>query len=98
MKFLSKYTFLITLVISISLLHSQEIVDNTIDQSVEASNISMDAQLKIEELDEISKKLYFEYKDTLNEYKSLKNYDDQLSEIIDAQFAEIENINNQIEQ
>ena len=97
MKFLSKYTFLITLVISISLLHSQEIVDNTIDQSVEASNISMDAQLKIEELDEISKKLYFEYKDTLNEYKSLKNYDDQLSEIIDAQFAEIENINNQID-
>ena len=97
MKFLSKYTFLITLVISISILQSQEIVDNTIDQSVEASNISMDAQLKIEELDEISKKLYFEYKDTLNEYKSLKNYDDQLSEIIDAQFAEIENINNQID-
>ena len=60
MKFLSKYTFLITLVISISLLHSQEIVDNTIDQSVEASNISMDAQLKIEELDEISKKLYLQ--------------------------------------
>lgn len=59
MKFLSKYTFLITLVISISLLHSQEIVDNTIDQSVEASNISMDAQLKIEELDEISKKVIF---------------------------------------
>ena len=48
-------------------------------------------------MDEISKKVYFEYKDTLNEYKSLKNYDDQLSEIIDAQFQEITNINQQID-
>ena len=29
--------------------------------------------------------------------KALKSYDDQLSEIIDAQFAEIENINSQID-
>ena len=78
-------------------LNSQEIVDSTIDLSVESSNLSIDAQEKIEELDEISKKVYFEYKDTLNEYKSLKNYDDQLSEIIDAQFKEITNINQQID-
>ena len=76
---------------------SQEIVDSTIDLSVQSSNLSIDAQEKIEELDEISKKVYFEYKDTLNEYKSLKNYDDQLSEIIDAQFREITNINQQID-
>jgi hypothetical protein len=76
---------------------SQEIVDNTINLSVESSNLSVDAQEKIEELDEISKKLYFDYKDTLNEYKALKSYDDQLSKIIDAQFAEIANINNQID-
>ena len=78
-------------------IYSQEIVDTTIDLSVESSNLSIDAQEKIEELDEISKKVYFEYKDTLNEYKSLKNYDDQLSEIIDAQFQEITNINQQID-
>ena len=76
---------------------SQEIVDSTINLSVESSNLSVDAQEKIEELDEISKKLYFDYKDTLNEYKALKSYDDQLSKIIDAQFAEIANINNQID-
>ncbi len=78
-------------------IYSQEIVDSTIDLSVQSSNLSIDAQEKIEELDEISKKVYFEYKDTLNEYKSLKNYDDQLSEIIDAQFKEITNINQQID-
>jgi len=78
-------------------IYSQEIVDSTIDLSVQSSNLSIDAQEKIEELDEISKKVYFEYKDTLNEYKSLKNYDDQLSEIIDAQFREITNINQQID-
>jgi hypothetical protein len=78
-------------------IYSQEIVDKTIDLSVQSSGLSIDAQEKIEALDEISKKVYFEYKDTLNEYKSLKNYDDQLSEIIDAQFAEISNINNQID-
>lgn len=78
-------------------IYSQEIVDKTIDLSVQSSGLSIEAQEKIEALDEISKKVYFEYKDTLNEYKSLKNYDDQLSEIIDAQFAEISNINNQID-
>jgi len=94
-----KYTYktLLLSFLCIIEISSQEIVDTTIDLSVESSNLSIDAQEKIEELDEISKKVYFEYKDTLNEYKSLKNYDDQLSEIIDAQFEEITNINQQID-
>ena len=94
-----KYTYktLLLSFLCIIEIYSQEIVDTTIDLSVESSNLSIDAQEKIEELDEISKKVYFEYKDTLNEYKSLKNYDDQLSEIIDAQFQEITNINQQID-
>ena len=94
-----KYTYktLLLSFLCIIEIYSQEIVDTTIDLSVESSNLSIDAQEKIEELDEISKKVYFEYKDTLNEYKSLKNYDDQLSEIIDAQFKEITNINQQLD-
>jgi hypothetical protein len=75
-------------------IYSQEIVDKTIDLSVQSSGLSIDAQEKIEALDEISKKVYFEYKDTLNEYKSLKNYDDQLSKIIDSQLTEIKIIND----
>lgn len=97
MKHIYKFPFFFILVFSINSLISQEIVNSTIDLSVESSNLSVDAQEKIEELDEISKKLYFDYKDTLNEYKALKSYDDQLSKIIDAQFAEIANINNQID-
>ena len=83
-------------VVSFDLL-SQEIVNDTIDVQVDASNLSIEAQKDIEALDEVSKKLYFEYKDTLNEYKALKNYDDQLDKIIQAQFEEIENINEQID-
>lgn len=97
MKHIYKFPFFFILVFSINSLISQEIVNSTINLSVESSNLSVDAQEKIEELDEISKKLYFDYKDTLNEYKALKSYDDQLSKIIDAQFAEIANINNQID-
>jgi len=97
MKHIYKFPFFFILAFSMNSLISQEIVDSTINLSVESSNLSVDAQEKIEELDEISKKLYFDYKDTLNEYKALKSYDDQLSKIIDAQFAEIANINNQID-
>ena len=43
------------------------------------------------------KKIYFDYKDTLNEFNSLKNYDDQLSKIIDAQIIEISSINEQLD-
>ena len=97
MKHIYKSSLYFLLFFSADVLYSQEIVDSTIKLSVESSNLSIDAQEKIEKLDEISKKLYFDYKDTLNEYKALKSYDDQLSKIIDAQFAEIENINNQID-
>ena len=78
-------------------LASQEIVDETIQTQVDASNISIELQKRIDSLDIESKKIYFEYKDTLNEYNSLKNYDDQLSEIIDAQSREIISINEQLD-
>ena len=97
MKLIYNLTFLFFTFFCSHILYAQEIVDSTIELSVKSSNLSIDAQEKIEKLDEISKKLYFDYKDTLNEYKALKSYDDQLSEIIDAQFAEIENINSQID-
>lgn len=78
-------------------INSQEVVDEAIDTQVKASSESVELQLQINELDDVSKKIYFEYKDTLNEYKSLKNFDDQLSKIIDEQIKEIANINEQID-
>ena len=76
---------------------SEEIVDDTIAYQVSASNLSVNAQKKVESLDEEAKKLYYEYKDTLAEYKGLKTYDDQLEQIIFAQEDEIENIIKQID-
>ena len=96
MKYISN-TFA-ALVVSISLdIYAQEIVDETIDTQVSASSISQNAQIKIDGLDEQSKELYYEYKDTVAEYKSLKIYDDQLQEIINAQNEEIKSILNQID-
>lgn len=80
-----------------SSMFAQEIVDQTINSQVEASNVSIEIQNKIDELDIESKKIYFDYKDTLNEFNSLKNYDDQLSQIIDAQILEIASINDQLD-
>ena len=80
-----------------SSIFAQEIVDQTINSQVEASNVSIEIQNKIDELDIESKKIYFDYKDTLNEFNSLKNYDDQLSQIIDAQIVEIASINDQLD-
>ena len=96
MKYISNT--LAALVISISFdIYAQEIVDETIDTQVSASSISQNAQIKIDGLDEQSKELYYEYKDTVAEYKSLKIYDDQLQEIINAQNDEIKSILNQID-
>ena len=87
----------LSLMLFTATLVSQEIVDDTIDIQVDASNLSVEAQKNIEGLDEVSKNLYFEYKDTINEYKALKNYDDQLDKIIQEQLKEIKNINDQID-
>ena len=88
---------ILPILLIVSPLYAQEIVNETIDSQVKASNISIELQNKIDELDIESKKIYFEYKDTLNEYKSLKNYDDQLSQIINAQIEEIASIEDQLD-
>ena len=78
-------------------INAQEIVNETIDTQVSASSLSQDAQKKIDNLDIKSKEIYYEFKDTVAEYKSLKTYDDQLQEIINAQKSEIKNILQQID-
>ena len=88
--------YLLIILLCPMVLISQEIVDTTINSQVDASNESIALQNKIDELDIESKKIYFDYKDTLNEYNSLKNYDDQLAQIIEAQIEEIASINEQL--
>lgn len=91
-----KIIIILVFALSISI-SSQEIVDDAIDFQVDASSLSVTAQKQVEDLDEVSKQLYFEYKDTINEYNALKNYDDQLSKIIDSQFVEIKRINEELD-
>ena len=88
------YIFLFLFSINLT---AQEVVDQAIDTQVDSSAESAKLQEQINKLDEESKRIYFEYKDTLNEYKSLKNYDDQLSKIVDQQIQEIKSIEEQIE-
>lgn len=88
------YIFLFLFAINLT---AQEVVDQAIDTQVDSSAESAKLQEQINKLDEESKRIYFEYKDTLNEYKSLKNYDDQLSKIVDQQIQEIKSIEEQIE-
>ena len=80
MKYILKQIFFLALLLNINI-YAQEIVDETIGSQVSASSISQEAQLKIDNLDDESKEIYYEYKDTIAEYKSLKTYDDQLQQI-----------------
>ena len=75
----------------------EKIVDKTIYSQVDASSESADAQKKIDSLDEESKKIYYEYKDTTAEFKGLKTYDDQLQKIIFSQEDEIKSLLEQID-
>ena len=54
-------------------------------------------QEEIDKLDEQSKKLTNEYKDTIVEYEILNKYDNQLERITISQSEEIANITSQIE-
>ena len=75
----------------------EKIVDTTIYSQVDASLESIEAQARIDKLDEESKKIYYQYKDTLAEYKGLKNYDDQLEKIVFSQQDEIKSLISQID-
>ena len=75
----------------------EKIVDTTIYSQVDASLESAEAQARIDKLDEESKKIYYQYKDTLAEYKGLKNYDDQLEKIVFSQQNEIKSLISQID-
>jgi len=78
-------------------LNPEKIVDKTIYSQVDASSESIIAQKKIDELDDESKKIFYEYKDATAEYKGLKTYDDQLQKIIYSQEEEIASLLNQID-
>ena len=76
---------------------AQEIVDKALDSQVDASSSSVVAQRDIERLDEEAKKLYYEFKDIVNEFEGLRRYDNQLEKIVFSQEEEVIDILKQLE-
>ena len=75
----------------------EELVSDSIDiQSGTIKNLQQ-AQERIDKLDNESKRLTNEYKDTIVEYEILNKYDNQLERITISQAEEIANITKQIE-
>ena len=94
MKKIHYIIFSLTLSIHMS---SQEIVNKTLNSQVDANIPGFVAQQEIDRLDEQSKKLYYEFKDTVSEYEGLRRYDDQLEKIVFSQEDEIKSILRQID-
>ena len=75
----------------------ESLVEDSIDlQSNTIKNLQK-TQAQIDKLDEESKKLTNEYKDTVVEYEILNKYDNQLEKITISQAEEIANITKQID-
>ena len=75
----------------------EQLVNDSIDiQSGTIKNLQQ-AQERIDKLDNESKRLTNEYKDTIVEYEILNKYDNQLERITISQAEEIANITKQIE-
>ena len=81
---------------------TQDSKNNQLDKSLEisTSSINSDAanQERLNKIDDETRLLEFDYKDTIKEYENLKLYNDQLQRIINSQEEEIISILNQIDE
>ena len=103
MKFLNLTYVILCVSISFDLV-SQSINDqgNQLDKSVDISRSSIQDgasnQNRLNEIDEATRVLEFDYRDTMKEYENLKLYNDQLQRIINSQEEEMISIMNQIDE
>ena len=81
---------------------AQESKNSQLDKSVDISTNSINSgasnQERLNKLDDETRLLEFDYKDTIKEYENLKLYNDQLQRIINSQEEEIVSILNQIDE
>ena len=81
---------------------AQESKNSQLDKSVDISTNSINSgasnQERLNKLDDETRLLEFDYKDTIKEYENLKLYNDQLQRIINSQEEEIISILNQIDE
>ena len=94
MKFLNLTYVILCATISFDLV-SQSINDqgDQLEKSVDISRSSLQDgasnQNRLNEIDEATRILEFDYRDTIKEYENLKLYNDQLQRIINSQEEEI---------
>ena len=76
--------------------------DDQLEKSVDISRSSIQDgasnQNRLNEIDEATRLIEFDYRDTMKEYENLKLYNDQLQRIINSQEEEMISIMNQIDE
>lgn len=81
---------------------TQDSKNNQLDKSLDISTNSINSgaanQERLNKIDDETRLLEFDYKDTIKEYENLKLYNDQLQRIINSQEDEIISILNQIDE
>ena len=81
---------------------TQDSKNNQLDKSLDISTSSINSgaanQERLNKIDDETRLLEFDYKDTIKEYENLKLYNDQLQRIINSQEEEIISILNQIDE
>lgn len=81
---------------------TQDSKNNQLDKSLDISTNSINSgaanQERLNKIDDETRLLEFDYKDTIKEYENLKLYNDQLQRIINSQEEEIISILNQIDE
>ena len=81
---------------------TQDSKNNQLDKSLDISTSSINSgaanQERLIKIDDETRLLEFDYKDTIKEYENLKLYNDQLQRIINSQEEEIISILNQIDE
>ena len=103
MKFLNLTYVILCISVSFDLV-SQSISDEDVqlEKSVDISRSSIQDgasnQNRLNEIDEATRLLEFDYRDTMKEYENLKLYNDQLQRIINSQEEEMISIMNQIDE
>ena len=70
----------------------------SLDLSTSSINDGASNQEQLNKIDDETKLLEFDYKDTIKEYENLKLYNDQLQRIITSQEEEIQSILDQIDE
>ena len=98
LKVLLTCLFLISGIDTLSQESKNDQLDKSLDISTNSINSGAANQERLNKIDDETKLLEFDYKDTIKEYENLKLYNDQLQRIINSQEEEIISILNQIDE